>query len=69
MTPSQAAAYVNANATSAYIEALGMAATNGNALMMNKTPLPFSRQDFLDLINQYGIHHSAIMSLYRDVNG
>ena len=54
-------AYVNAMVVAANIEALGMAAANGHCMMFNEE-LPYSRDDFLDLITKYGIHHNQVIT-------
>ena len=60
MDREQRLAYINAMIVSANIEALGMAAANGHCLMFNEE-LPYKRQDFLDLITKYGIHHNQVI--------
>ena len=63
MTPEQEAAYVQANATAALIEAMGMMANNQNRLAQGIS-IQYGQSDFQALIEKYGIHHNAIMRLY-----
>lgn len=61
MTEEQRIAYVQAMVCCANIEALGMAAANGHCLMFNED-LPYKREDFLALLDKYGIHHNQVMA-------
>lgn len=65
MSKEEKLAYINAMVTCANIEALGMAAANGHCLLFNED-LPYQRQDFLDLITKYGIHHNQVLEYLRD---
>lgn len=66
MTPEQEAAYVNAQSTAAMIEAMGMFAVNQKLLQVGDPPR-YLFEDFTMLINQYGIHHNATISLFHDL--
>lgn len=61
MTPEQKAAYVNAQAVSAMAEILGMHWQNKSALL-NGAGVRFHQEDFLEVIEKYGIHHNAVHS-------
>lgn len=58
MNAAQGAAYVNAQAACALIEAMGMIAAN-KATPPDQPP-PFGKEHFDALIEKYGIHHNAI---------
>lgn len=64
MTEQQAAAYVQAQATAAMIEAEGMKAQNRIAEIREEYP-PFDGGDFTDLIEKYGLGHNTILSLFQ----
>lgn len=59
------AAYVNAMAACAVIEMQAMLAANQARAMQSFSPA-FGEEDFRALINQYGIHHNAVISYLRD---
>jgi len=59
MSPEQKAAYVNSQVACAQIEAMAMWTANQAAESAGKS-IPHSAQDFLDLMEKYGIHHNAI---------
>lgn len=63
-TSEERVAYINAMIACANIEALGMAAANGHCLMFNEK-LPYKRDDFLALLEKYGIHHNTVVSFLR----
>lgn len=67
MTPEQVAAYVNAQATAAHIEAAGMLAENQERAIYNRPPA-FTQDSFLLLLDRYQLHHNSIMSMYREAN-
>jgi len=64
MTPEQQAAYVNAQATCAMIEAMGMVALNEQRKVLGHS-MAYDDQAFSDLINKYGIHHNAVLTCYE----
>ena len=56
------AAYINAQAACALIEAMGMQAANSQ----RPENQPYIKKDFDDLILHYGIHHNAtVETLFR----
>lgn len=65
MTPEQKAAYVNAQAVSALIEAIGMAAENQQRAQAGLS-LAYPESSFTALIEKYDIHHNALCSFFRD---
>lgn len=65
MDKEQRTAYINAMVACANIEALGMAAANGHCLMFNE-PLPYKREDFLALLDKYGIHHNSVVGFLNN---
>jgi hypothetical protein len=66
MTTEQQAAYIQAQATAALIEALGMMSTNLHHALNLNDGLPRKEQDFLDLINRYGIHHNTVIGYFTE---
>ena len=66
MTDEQQAAYVNANAVAALIEAMGMTATNASWINAGQDPV-YLQPHFEALIEKYGIHHNSMMSLFHGV--
>ena len=65
--PNSRTAYVTAMASGALISALGMMAENMQR-QQNGESMAYTEADFIRLINQYGVHHSAIVtSLGADV--
>lgn len=63
MTEQQAAAYVQAQAAAAIIEAEGMKAQNRIAEIREEYPL-FDSGDFEQLIDKYGLGCKTILELY-----
>ena len=59
MTDEQKAAYVQANAIAALIEAMGMVVAN----VQGKT---YREEHFQEVIVKYGIYHNAMMSLFHE---
>lgn len=60
-------AYVNAMTAAALIKMQGMVAANVNAQIAaqgqnRNASLPFLQKDFDQLIEDYGIHHNAVLS-------
>lgn len=66
MDREQRITYMNSQIACAQIEAIGMSAANTERIL-NKEPPLYSHQDFLNLINQYGIHHNAVVSFLESV--
>lgn len=64
MTEEQQAAYVNAQAACAMIEAMGMQAANVLA-QQTGAPLPYGQDNFQALIEHYSIHHNGVLTLFR----
>lgn len=61
MTDEQKAAYINAMVACATITAAGMTAANSQAILDQKEP-PYKKADFDALIEEYGIHHNAVLT-------
>ena len=64
MTPEQQAAYVNAQAACAILEALGMISENIESVSRQET-IPHSLNKFKELIYTYGIGHNAVLTLFQ----
>ncbi len=64
MTPEQQAAYVFAQSVSALIEAIGMFSENLDRVRKDESPA-WRNEEFNNLIEKYGIHHNAVISLYQ----
>jgi hypothetical protein len=64
MTPEQKAAYAISMAACATIEAIGMLADNKEA-EATKRQLPYLSYDFSALIEKYGIHHNALLTMFH----
>ena len=60
MNPEQKIAYIIAQAACAQIEAMALLGDN-----FAGRP-PYSRDHFMALIEKYGIHHNAVLSLLLD---
>jgi len=67
MTVEQSAAYVQAQASAALIEAMGMHATNQQRAVEGASPA-YTDVDFNALIERYGIHHNAVCGLFETTN-
>ncbi len=65
MTREQAAAYVYAQAVCALAEVEAMKIANMECHWKGQTP-PFGEQQFRDVILRNGIHHNAVIGLYRE---
>lgn len=63
MTPEQQAAYIMAQAASAMIEAIGMAAENLQRDRRGEA-IAYNEQAFTDLILKYGIYHNATIGFF-----
>lgn len=64
MSPEQQAAYVIAQAACVTAEIAAMQAANTADAAAGRSP-SFTSEDFLQLINSYGIHHNAVLTLFR----
>jgi len=64
MSPEQQAAYINAQVACALIKTASMTAEN-HFYMIQKGFPKYGEDKFLDLINEYGIHHNATMGIIR----
>ena len=56
------AAYLQVQAAGAMIEAMGMVAQNEICMRKDGT-VPFSRADFMQVIEKYGIYNAAMIGL------
>jgi hypothetical protein len=65
MTEEQKAAYVNAQTACALIEMEGMKALNLERDRRGHS-LAYTEEDFLKVIEKYGIHHNAVMKAFHD---
>jgi hypothetical protein len=64
MNENQKAAYVTAMAVCALVEAIGMMADN-QARTARGEALSYGESAFQDLPFKYGIHHNAIIGMFR----
>lgn len=64
MTPEQKAAYIQAQAVCALIEAMGMQALNRDRDTKGLS-LAYDDEAFFGLIEKYGIHHNATVELFH----
>jgi hypothetical protein len=64
MTPEQQAAYVIAMAACVTAETAAMQAENQQRSHRGEA-VAYNEQAFTDLINRYGIHHNAILSMFH----
>lgn len=65
MTEAQKAAYINAEAVSALIEAMGMHAENQQRAQRGEA-MAYSDKAFFEIINKYGIHSNAVVAFFHD---
>jgi hypothetical protein len=64
MTPEQRAAYIMAMAACAMAEVAGMQAEN-QARAHRGEATAYNEQAFNDVISRNGIHHNAVLTLFR----
>ena len=64
MTEAQQAAYIQSQSACALIEMEAMKAENTYREMRGET-IAYNEKAFLDLIERYGIHHNAVISMFR----
>lgn len=64
MNEQQQAAYVIAMAACAMAETAGMQAENQHRLSLGQT-IAYDEQAFADVITRNGIHHNAVLTLFR----
>ncbi len=64
MTDEQKAAYIQAQAVAALIEAMGMAAENMQRSHQGAS-IAYDEKAFLEIIEKYGIHHNAVIGLFH----
>lgn len=64
MDDMQKAAYIIAMAACANIEAQGMMAENQVSLHLS-SEAKYTKEDFDALADKYGIHHNAVLTLFR----
>jgi len=65
MTEEQKAAYIIAQAACAMIEALGLQAENIHLAAVGKGT--YGEEAFNAIINRYGIHNNACITLFHDI--
>lgn len=65
MTEEQKAAYINAMATGALIEAMGMVAENKYREQRGDT-IAYTEEAFQEVIQRWGIHHNSVIDFMRD---
>ena len=65
MTPEQKAAHVMAMVACAMAEIAAMQAANNDGTRPDPKP-PYSEQDFRDVIDRNGVHHNAVLTLFRN---
>ena len=63
MTPEQQAAYIHAQAVAASAELEAMKAANWMRKMQGHT-IAYGEEDFLALIDKYGLHHNTVLTTY-----
>ena len=66
MSEMDRAAYVVSQSAAAVIEALGMIAEDARAETLGN-PRRYQQRDFLQVIERYGIHHNAVVSILPDL--
>jgi len=64
MTPEQEASYVNSQTACALIRMEGMKAENEFRQQQGLT-IAYDEAAFLAVIEEYGIHHNAVVSMFR----
>lgn len=64
MTPEQQAAYIQAQSTTALIEAMGMMSENLQRVHRGES-IAYPEDSFQDVILRYGIHHNSVLNYYR----
>jgi hypothetical protein len=67
MTSEQSAAYVYANSVAALVELEAMKAANFERQLNNES-LAYNENTIAEIIQKYGIHHNAILSLFSQVD-
>jgi hypothetical protein len=73
MNQQEAIAYFQAQTVAANYELQGMIAANVEYRMNFTGPrqeysAPFSKKDFDEVPNKYGLHHNAVMGLFQQSN-
>ena len=66
MTSEQSAAYIIAQAASMTAELESMKIANAEAIRNNE-PNPYHAYHFMELIDNYGLSHNAIIGLFNQV--
>jgi hypothetical protein len=64
MNEQERCTYINSMATCAMIRAMGMQAENRFCEAHDETPI-YREKDFNALIEEYGIHHNAVLTQMR----
>lgn len=65
MTSEQKAAFINAQAACATIEAIGMQADNDHRLSLGHS-IAYDGEAFQALIDKYGIDHNTVVSFFHE---
>ena len=63
--PESCAAYINAQVACALIQAKGMEAENQQRELRGES-MAYMEEDFAALIEEYGIHHNAVLGMLND---
>lgn len=64
MTPEQKAAYIQSQSVAAMAEVMGMQAENQQRELLGHS-MAYTHEDFVAVIERYGIHHNAVISFFR----
>lgn len=65
MTDEQKAAYVMAQSVCVFAEIEAMKARNMHDAMFENHVQTYSEKDFRNLIDRYGIHHNAVLTIFH----
>jgi len=68
VTEEQEAAYVQAMATCAMVDAMGMQAANAQRAIRGES-MAYTDTDFFGLVEKYGIGHNSVLSLFHATSG
>ena len=63
MSEQQSAAFITAQATCAFVEALGMISENMQRRHRGES-MAYCAEDFDRVISKYGIHHNAVLTTF-----
>ncbi len=67
MTREQQMIYVQGQIVCAQVEIFGMQAENMQRQQLGQS-MAFVYDDFMKVINQYGVHHNAVIGLFQGSN-